>query len=71
MTKVISISDEAYSELAKLKAAKSFSKVILELTRIQRKERLMEFAGSWNDKDAESIKKEISDERRIYSRRFE
>ncbi len=69
MTKVISISDEAYLELSKRKANRSFTKVIIELTS-QKKKPLSEFAGLLTDKEAEKIKKTINEERKMPSRRF-
>ena len=59
MTKVISISDDAYEELKKLKANKSFSKIIIEITKEKSKDSLLELAGSLSNEDAERIKKRI------------
>lgn len=70
MTKVISLSDEAYEELSKLKANRSFSKVVVELAREKKKDILLELAGSWSKEDAEKIKKRIYEERKMPSRRF-
>lgn len=70
MTKVISISDEAYDGLKKLKNGFSFSKIIITLVNEKKKDSIMEFAGSWNNKEALKIKKEIMEERKIKSRRF-
>lgn len=71
MTKVISISDEAYNALRKIDAKRSFTEVIIELTLEKRKKSLMEFAGILSDKEAESIKKEIYEARKMKSRRFQ
>lgn len=68
MTKVISISDEAYDRLKRLKNEKSFSEIIVELS--SKKNDLMNFAGSLNEKEAEKIKGEIYSERKLPSRRF-
>lgn len=69
MTRVISISDGAYSELAKRKAGKSFTEVIIELT-AKKKRSLLDFAGILTDEEAEKIKKMIAKERKMPSRRF-
>ncbi len=71
MTKVISISDEAYNELAKMKNGFSFSKVIISIVNEKKKEDIMKYAGTWNNKEALKIKKEIMKERKVKSRRFE
>lgn len=70
MTKVISISDKAYSELSKLKDNLSFSSIILNLTNEKNKESLMECAGTWDKKESERIKEELMKERKIKSRRM-
>jgi len=70
MTKVISISDEAYNILKKLKAEKSFSEIIIEIAKDLNANGLMEFAGILSDKEAEKMKKEIYKERKLKSRRF-
>jgi len=70
MVKVISISDEAYNELRKIDEEKSFSEIVIEIIREKKKKTLRELAGSWSKEDAERIKKELYDERRISSRRF-
>jgi predicted CopG family antitoxin len=70
MTKVISISDEAYEKLKKLKNERSFSEVILELSIEKNKDSLMKFAGALSDKEAKKIKDKIYNERGITSKRF-
>ena len=70
MTKVISISDEAYERLKKLKDEMSFSEVIVELTIEKSENNLMKFAGALTNEEAEKIKKEIYEERKIPSKRF-
>ena len=70
MTKVISISDEAYGRLKKLKDEMSFSEVIVELTIEKSENNLMKFAGTLTNEEAEKIKKEIYEERKIPSKRF-
>ena len=59
MTKIISISDEAYDELSRLKNGNSFTEIILDLAKEKKKKSIMESAGIWDDKEAERIKKEI------------
>ncbi|HLC68155.1 MAG TPA: antitoxin VapB family protein [archaeon] len=47
MTKVISLSDDAYNELTKLKkSGESFSEIVLELTKKEKKP-LSYFFGKW------------------------
>ena len=70
MTKIISISDDAYEELMRIKNGFSFTKVILELTKEKKKKSIMKFAGAWKDIDTDKIKEEIYKERKIGSRRF-
>jgi len=70
MVKVISISDEAYNELRKIDEEKSFSEIVIEIVREKKKKTLRELAGSWSKEDADRIKKELYDERKIPSRRF-
>ncbi|OIO41205.1 hypothetical protein AUJ62_03340 [Candidatus Pacearchaeota archaeon CG1_02_32_21] len=70
MTKVISISDEAYGRLKRLKNEKSFSEIIVELSNKKNEIDLMSFAGSLSEKEADKIKKEIYSERKMPSRRF-
>lgn len=64
MTKVISLSDEAYGNLKKLKNGKSFSEVILELTKEDRKASLLKLAGVWRDRpDIDKVFAKIRKER--------
>ena len=65
MTKVISISDEAYELLRRLKLSKSFSEIIIDISRGKNKEGLMKFAGILNNEEGENIKKEIYKDRKI------
>lgn len=72
MTKTISLSDEAYNELKKLKNGYSFSEVILEITKEKKKENIMKYAGTWDNKEALKIKKQLMEERKkAKSRRLE
>ena len=70
MTKVISISDDAYDALKKLKAQRSFSQVIIEIALEKSKRNIMEFAGTLSDKEGDEMKERIYEERKIKSRRF-
>jgi len=70
MTKIISISDKAYNELSSLKNSFSFSQIILLLTRMKKKDSIMNFAGILNEEEGEKIKKEIRKDREKISRRM-
>jgi predicted CopG family antitoxin len=65
MTKVISLSDEAYKRLYDLKVGKeSFSDVVLKVTEKDVKRPLSSFAGIWKgNKEMEEIFKQIEKER--------
>ena len=67
MTKVISISDEAYNALSELKENNdSFSKVVLRIANKVKKVSLLEFAGKWKGSKDELKKlfEEIAEERK-------
>lgn len=70
MTKVISISDEAYGELKRMKNGFSFSGIILLLARTNKKNSIMDFAGKLESKEGENLKKEIMKERKLNSWRM-
>jgi predicted CopG family antitoxin len=70
MTKIISISDEAYNELSKLKDGASFTKVIINLTKEKKKDNIMEFAGILDEEEGDKMLKKIMEERKIGSGRF-
>jgi len=70
MTKVITISDESYDELKRLKKELSFSKIIIELARERKKENMMSFAGILTNEEAEKMKRNLSEMRKLSSRRF-
>ncbi|GBC74601.1 hypothetical protein HRbin05_00645 [archaeon HR05] len=56
MTKVISLSDEAYQALKKIKGKdESFSDVILRLIKEAAKRPLSEFAGRWMGSDIDLV----------------
>ncbi|MBI2076050.1 MAG: antitoxin VapB family protein [Candidatus Aenigmarchaeota archaeon] len=61
MTRVISLSDEAYDALKKMKGeGESFSKVVVKLTEKEKNRGIMAFAGVWKDKpEMEKIMKKI------------
>ena len=65
MTKVISLSDEAYEELKKFKkAGESFSRVVIKMTKKEKKP-LSEFFGKWPEpKELDKIEKELKKERK-------
>ena len=70
MTKVISISDDAYERLKKLKNERSFSEIIVKLSVEKSKDNLMKYAGGLTDEEDEKIEKKIYAERKLSSRRF-
>ena len=70
MVKVISLSDDAYNELKRLKGNGSFSEIVIEIVKERKKDALLEIAGTWSKEDADKIKKEIYEDRKIPSRRF-
>jgi predicted CopG family antitoxin len=66
MTKVISLSDEAYADLAQLKQkGESFSDVVVRLSKKEKKP-LSEFFGKWSGSKEElnKIEKEIYETRK-------
>ncbi len=66
MTKVISLSEEAYKILKKLKrSGESFSDVIIRITKSMEKKPLIEYAGKWIGNDIDEIFKNILSEREI------
>mgnify|MGYP001568746160 FL=1 len=71
MTKVISLSDEAYNELKKLKGeGESFSKVVIKLAKSSKKDGIMAFAGAWKGKPEMNkiFKKILKDRKKFKSR---
>ncbi len=64
MTKVISLSDEAYRALKRLKReGESFSDVVLRLIRGSETRPLTDFSGRWVGDDIEEVFKRVLDER--------
>lgn len=71
MTKVISLSDEAYNILKRLKANKSFSEIVIEITKEKSGDDIMKYAGTLSDEEGERMIKEVySDRKKLKSRRF-
>jgi len=65
-TKTITVKEEAYERLKKFKHGKSFSEVIMEITRDKDVD-LSESFGLWSDKDVE----EVEEKRREFREDFE
>lgn len=66
MTKIISVTDEAYERLRKLKQGESFSKTIMRLTSKEKHKSLLDFAGAWkgDKKEMDKIFKGIAESRK-------
>ena len=66
MTKIISLSDKAYEDLASLKANnESFSDVVKKMAKEIKKKKLLGLAGAWKDSpEMDRIFKNIIEERR-------
>jgi predicted CopG family antitoxin len=71
MTKVISISDEAYEELKKIKDGMSFTEIIINLAKKERLESIMRLAGTITEEEGDEMLKEIKKIRKLKSRRFQ
>ncbi|MBI2172987.1 MAG: antitoxin VapB family protein [Candidatus Aenigmarchaeota archaeon] len=71
MTKVISLSDEAYGSLKRFKReGESFSEVVMELANERRKRSLLELAGVWkDDPEIEKIFKQVLADRKNFRTR--
>jgi predicted CopG family antitoxin len=72
MTKVISVSDEAYEGLKDMKSeGDSFSKVIIKLVEKERRKSLLDFFGKWPGpkNELDKIKKSLSKERESFKTR--
>ena len=66
MTKVISLSEEAYQTLKKMKrSGESFSDVIMRIVKSIESKPLTDFAGKWKGNDIGRIFKNILSERKI------
>ena len=69
MTKLISLSDEAYGKLKNMKESEeSFSKVVLRLSEKEEKKPLMAFFGAWagDKKELEDFKKSVVEDRKKF-----
>jgi predicted CopG family antitoxin len=73
MTKVISLSEEAYRELKKRKAGgESFSDVVLKMVRGKRSDSILQYAGKWVGDDADEVLRRLMKDRHAAkSRKFE
>lgn len=70
MTKVISLSDAAYSQMKTNKReGESFSDVVFRLIEMTGKKPFAEFFGRWPGDDALAIKKSITAERKKFKTR--
>lgn len=70
MTKVISISDDAYTALKSIKSDdESFTKIILKLTKRHKNEGLLELAGALEDESfADEVVKIYNDRQKVVFR---
>lgn len=68
MSKLVSLSDDAYGKLLKMKKGKeSFSRVVLRLAEGKRKRSILRFAGIWKeDKEIGKTFNKIMNERRKF-----
>jgi len=71
MTKIISLSEEAYSKLKAIKGDRSFSDVVIEFTNLRKKRSILDFAGAFKDNADEwkNIKKMIEEDRKKFKLR--
>ena len=67
MTKLVSLTDEAYAVLSRMKhSGESFSKLVMRVFGRKRKD-IMDFAGVWEGrKDLEEAFKEVAEERKKF-----
>jgi predicted CopG family antitoxin len=64
MTKVISLSNEAYQTLKdSKKPGESFSDVVLRITKPKKRKSLLEFSGKWHGDDADEVLAQIMKDR--------
>ena len=64
MTKVISLSEEAYKVLKRLKEeGESFSDVVMRMTKAAEPKSLLGFAGKWQGTDIEMVFEKVMAER--------
>ena len=66
MTKVISLSEEAYKALKRLKGkGESFSDVVMRITKTAEPRSLLGFAGKWKGTDIELVFEKVMAEREV------
>ena len=66
MTKVISLSNDAYAELKKRKGkGESFSDVVIRMTRGRQGGSLLEFKGAWVGGDLDKVEKILERDREV------
>ena len=70
MTRVISISDDAYERLMRIKDKMSFSEVVIELTKCKKDDSIFELAGTLSEEEGERIMKNIREGRKAKSWRM-
>ena len=64
MTKVISLSNEAYETLKESKKpGESFSDVVLRITKKKKKKSLLEFSGKWVGDDIDEVFAQVKKDR--------
>lgn len=73
MTKVISLSEKAYSTLKKLKRRdESFSDVVLRLSEGEKKGSILRFSGSWKGDDIDEVFSTVmKDRKRAISKKID
>jgi len=73
MTKVISLSNEAYRNLKdSKKPGESFSDVVLRITKPKKKKSLLEFSGTWVGDDIDEVFAQVKkDSERTSSRKVD
>jgi len=71
MTKVISLSDDAYADLVSLKSKdESFSEIVRKMAQELKRKKLLSLAGAWKDApEMDGIFKKILNERKIHRER--
>lgn len=64
LTKVISLSNEAYAELKRRKGqGESFSDVVLKMVKGKRSDSIQQYAGRWTGGDADEVLARLTKER--------
>jgi len=69
-TKTITIKEEAYERLKKLKEGRSFSDTIIDLTE-EKKPDLTDAFGAWSEEEAEEAKEKIESFRKKFDEDFD